>query len=177
MDERNIMILAIGNAGGNIIDTIRREAKSSELKAAKYVYADCDERDLHRHNADTSQSTLLKNENEAFPAEIFKGVENLVIVAGLGGNTAAEFTELAAAAAKDSAVKSLIVVATMPFHFERENRISSATLAVQRLSELEDVKTVVFNNDDLMSKYPNLNFFNAFETADKEIMHIIENLT
>ena len=106
-----------------------------------------------------------------------RGGENLVIVAGLGGKTATKFTALAATAAKDSGVKSVNVVATVPFHFEGENRISSAALAAQRLSELEEVKTVVFNNDDLMSKYPNLNFFNAFETADKEIMHIIENLT
>lgn len=94
-------------------------------------------------------------------------------MSGLGGKTATKFTELVAIAANGSAVKSINVVATIPFHVEGENRISYASLAAQSLSELEDVKTEVFNNEDLMSKYPDLNFFNAFETADKEIMHII----
>lgn len=175
MEERNMMILAIGNAGGNIIDTIRRESKSTNLNASRHTYADCDECDLHRHNTDNSQSILLNYDNDAFPAEIFNGIAKLVIVAGLGGETGTKFTELAAAA-YESGVKSVDIVATVPLQFEGPDRISYATLAAQRLAELNDVKTVIFNNEDLMSKYSDLNFFNAFDTADIEIMHIIEKL-
>lgn len=170
------MILAIGNAGGNILDTIRRETKSTDLKAARYVYADLDKRDLHRQNMGNSLSVLLNYHNKSFPTEILDGIGKLVIVAGLGGETATKFTELAANAAKESGLKSVNVVATLPFKFEGEDRISCASLTAQRLSELEDVKTVIFNNADLMSKYSDLNFFNAFETADIEIMHLIESL-
>lgn len=176
MEKSKTMNLAIGNAGGNIIDTIRREAKNTDLKVPKYVYADCDEQDLHRHNTDNSQSILLNYNNEAFPAEIFDGIANLVIVAGLGGKTATKFAELAAVVAKKSGVKYVNVIAAIPFQFEGMDKISFATSAAQRLSELKDVKTILFNNEDLMNKYPDLNFFNAFDAADLEMMHIAANL-
>ena len=35
---------------------------------------------------------------------------------------------------------------------------------------------IVFNNEDLMNKYLDLNFFNAFEAADLEMMDIAANL-
>lgn len=129
MEEGNMMILSIGNAGGNIIDTLCREAKSTGLKASRYVYGDRDERDLHGHNAENSQSILLNYDNEVFPTEIFHGIEELVIVAGLGGKTATKFTELAAATAKDTGVQAINVVATIPFHFEGHDKISYAILA------------------------------------------------
>lgn len=78
MEERNMTILAIGNAGVNIIDTICRKAEDTDFKAAMYGYADCDERDLHKHNTDISQSILLNYDNEAFPAEIFDGINSLL---------------------------------------------------------------------------------------------------
>lgn len=97
-----------------------------------------------------------------------------MIVSGLGGKTATKFTELAAIAAKDAGVDSVNVVATIPFIFEGDNRVRLATSAAQRLTEIAGVNVTVFNNEDLTAKYPDLNFLNAFELADKEIMQIIE---
>ena len=39
------MLLAIGNAGGNIVETIRKESENTALKEIRYVFADCDEND------------------------------------------------------------------------------------------------------------------------------------
>lgn len=84
--------------------------------------------------------------------------------------------ELAAIAAKDSGIDNVIVVATIPFVFEGDNRLQYAVSAAQRLSAIDGLKLSVFNNEDLMTKYSNLNFFNAFGAADKEISDIIANL-
>ncbi|MDE7450414.1 MAG: hypothetical protein K2M72_09425 [Paramuribaculum sp.] len=170
------MLLAIGNAGGNIIDTMRQKIENAELKGAEYVLVDCEESDLSNHTSGDCKSTLLDYNSDEFPVEIFDGIGKLVIVAGLGGKTATKYVELAATTAKVAGVKSINVVVTLPFHFEGEERISIATSAAQRLSELKDVKTILFNNEDLMNKYPDLNFFNAFEAADLEMMYIAANL-
>lgn len=90
-------------------------------------------------------------------------------MSGLGGKTATKFTELAAIAAKNAGVDSVNVVTTVPFIFEGNNRINRATSAVKRLSEINGVNISVFNNEDMMKKYPDVNFFNVFKAADKEI--------
>lgn len=168
------MLLAIGNAGGNILETIRRESKHTALKDARYVFADCDVSDLSKHDSDGCSSILLNFENMPFPTDIFENVEKLVIVSGLGGKTATKFTELAAMAAKDVGVGSVNVVSTIPFIFEGDNRVRLATSAAQRLAEIGGVNVSIFNNEDLLAKFPNLDFFNAFEAVDREIMQIIE---
>lgn len=168
------MLLAIGNAGGNILETIHRETKHVALKDARYVFADCDATDLSKHDADGCSITLLDAGSETFPTDIFACVDKLTIVSGMGGKTGTKFTELAATAAKESGIDSVKVVATLPFIFEGENRIKLAVSAARRLAEIGGVNVTVFNNEDLPAKYPDLNFFNAFELADKEILLIIE---
>lgn len=171
----NTMILAIGNAGGNIVDVFRRDTKHIGLKDARYVFADCDEGDLKRHGSEGA-IILLEHTNESFPERVFKDAGRLVIVAGLGSKTGTRFAKLAAQAAIDAGVGKVAVIATTPFIFEGENRVKAAVEAADSLAAINRLNVSVFNNEELMSKYPDLNFFNAFETADKEIGGIISNL-
>lgn len=170
------MLLAIGNAGGNILRAIRRETKSVALKEAQYVFADCDANDLSKLDSDGCSTILLDPDCGSFPTGIFAGVEKLVIVSGLGGKTATKFTESAAIAANGAGVDCVNVVATIPFLFEGETRVKLATSAARRLAGIGGVNVTVFNNEELSAKYPDLNFFNAFELADKEFLQIIEKL-
>lgn len=170
------LILAIGNAGGNIVKAIGQETKLSELKNVWYVFADCNEDDLRKHEATGVNTVLFESGSDSFPVDVFKDATKLIIVVGLGGQTGTKFVELAAIAAKDAGVEDIKVVATIPFIFEGEDKLQYAVSAAQRLSAIGGLKLSVFNNDELMTKYPDLNFFNAFETADKEIGNIISKL-
>ena len=98
------------------------------------------------------------------------------IVAGLGGKTGTRFAKLAAQAAIDAGVGKVAVIATTPFIFEGENRVKAAVEVADSLAAINGLNVSVFNNEELMSKYPDLNFFNAFETADKEIGGFISTL-
>lgn len=169
-------VLAIGNAGGNILESICMQKKNTSLEEICYVFVDSDENDLCRHKVDSCKNILIDKVDEVFPNDILCGVEKLVIVAGLGGQTATKFTELAIKTAKDAGVNTINVVVTLQFIFEGEIRVKLAKEAVQRLSEIEDVEIVIFNTEDLIVKYPDLNFFNAFETVDKEIKQVIKNI-
>lgn len=170
------MLLALGNAGSNILETIRRETKHTALKDARYVFADCDAKDLSKHEAEGCSTIHLDFGSESFPTDIFTGVEKLVIVSGLGGITATKFAELAATAAKDAGVNCVNIVVTIPFIFEGEKRVRLAISAAQRIAEICGVNVTVFNNKDLLAKHPNLNFLNAFEAADKEIKGVISDM-
>ena len=156
------MILAIGNAGGNIVGTIRKQTEQAMLKEAKYIFADCDESDLKKHEADDSQLILLNTDKYEVPGKIFNGVEKLVIIAGLGGKTGTKYAELAAKYAIDADIASVNVIATFPFVFEGDNRINLASSAARKLTDINSVNVTIFNNEELLAKYPDLNFFNAF---------------
>lgn len=172
----NILILAIGNAGGNIIDAIRGETKHGELRNAMFVFADSNEEDLEKREAAGVKIVHLDPYSDSFPADVFKDVAKLIIVVGLGGKTGTKFAKPAAIAAKEAGVEDIKVVATIPFIFEGDNRLQYAVSAAQRLSAVNGLKLSVFNNQELTMKYPELNFFNAFEAVDKEIINIISTL-
>lgn len=119
---------------------------------------------------------LLDTCSDSFPADVFKDAAKLIIVVGLGGHTGTKFVELAAIAAKEAGVDEINVVVTIPFIFEGDNRLQYAVSATQRLSTITGLQLSVFNNEELMMKYPDLNFFNAFEAADNEMRDIISEL-
>lgn len=170
------MILAIGNAGGNIVEAISRDSKLSEQNNVQYVFADCNDDDLKKREAAGRKIVLLDSCSDSFPADVFKDVLKLIIVVGLGGRSGTKFVELAAIAAKEAGVEDIKVVATTPFKFEGDNRFQYAVSAAQRLSAINGLQLSVLNNEELMTKYPDLNFFNAFEAADKEIINTIVDI-
>lgn len=171
-----VMFLAIGNAGGNIIEAIRRETKHGELRNAMFVFADSNEEDLKKHKATGGKVVPLDSCSDSFPVDAFKDASKLIILGGLGGQTGTKFVELAAIAAKEAGVDEIKVVVTIPFIFEGNNRLQYAVSATQRLSTITGLQLSVFNNEELMTKYPDLNFFNAFEAADNEMRDIISEL-
>lgn len=170
------MILAIGNAGGNIVEAISRDSKLSEQNNVQYVFADCNDDDLKKREAVGGKIILLDLCSDSFQVDAFKDVSKLIIIVGLGGQTGTKFVELAATEAKEAGVEDIKVVATIPFIFEGDNRLQYAVSTAQRLSAINGLNLSVFNNQELTTKYPELYFFNAFETADKEIINTIVDM-
>lgn len=150
----NTVVLAIGNAGGNIAESIRREVKGTPLESARYVFADTSAEDLQRHEGEGKVTICLRHEDDSFPQDVFVGVGRLIIVAGLGGRTATKFLVLAVEAAKACGVASIIVVATMPFAFEGRRHIERAMSAAKRIFQVEGVSFFALNNQDLLERYP-----------------------
>lgn len=170
------MLLAIGNAGGNIVEMIRKESENVALKEAKYIFADCDETDLKNHEDEDCQLIYLNTDKSELPDGIFDGIEMVVIVAGFGGKTGTKYAELAAKSAVDAGVTSVNVIATLPFVFEGDSHVQLATSAARKLSDINGVNVTVFKNEELLAKYPDLNFFNSFEAADKEIGNLVQKV-
>lgn len=172
----NTMILAIGNAGGNIVEALRRDTKRAGLKDARYVFADCDVEDLKKHVTSECHIIPLDSDQTEFPNVDFKGIDKLFIVAGLGGITGTTFTELAASGAVSAGVKTVAVIATLPFCLEGEKRLNYAVSAARRINDIQNVRIFCLNNEDLHIKYPDLNFFKTFAMADKEVSDLLEQL-
>lgn len=173
-----MLILAIGNAGGNIAETIYRETKYTKLKEALFVFADCDENDLKKHMIYNCQLMYLhlRPDQKEFPINIFNGIESLIIIAGMGGGTGTRFVEQAALDAIRLGVKEITVVVTLPFNFEGDNRAARSVSCIERLKYIANISLIVFKNENLFDKYRNLDFFAAFNSADKDVMKVVEDV-
>ncbi|MDE5796100.1 MAG: hypothetical protein K2H75_03225 [Muribaculaceae bacterium] len=169
-----MMVLAIGNAGGNIVSTIRKETQHPRLLSAQYVFADCNETDLKNHLADDTLNLLLDSNSTCFPSVIFNEVTHLIIIAGFGGITGTKFTGLAAKAARKAGVLFINFVITTPFYFEGERRVDYAISAIKQFTDNNGI--ITFDNDDIFVKYPDENYFKSLSTIDRELMYLLEDM-
>lgn len=170
----NTTIVALGNAGGNIVDSARKTSKNTELSEAKYIFMDDDEHDLSLHDPEGKESICLSKENITKNPHLFEESERVIFVAGFGGLTSEKYLEQLVDAAVATGVRSISVIATTPFGFEGKIKIQRAVDLSKRLSEIQGLQLALYNNEDLVSKYEDLTFFNAFEIADNEIRDTIE---
>lgn len=148
MAENNTMLLAIGNAGGKILDLMRRETNHNRLKEARYAFANCNENDLYNYLTDNSQLILLDSGRDDFPEDVFDGIEKLFIIARLGGKTGTKYAELAANSARKHGVEGIVVIATLPFSFEGEKRRERSLSAAKRIQSIHGVSLVCIDNED-----------------------------
>ena len=152
-DMGKTMVLGIGNGGCNIIEMMRRVTKQPYLKEAHYVFADCDIQDLdkHRHEAECSY-ILLDDQSDNFPSEIFKDVENLMIVAGLTGFTGSKYSICAIELAHTIGVKAIRFVGITGFLFESK-RIRVAIETFQAIIKMPYVSWMRINNENFPTEY------------------------
>lgn len=76
----NTMILAIGNAGGNIVESIRRDTKHAGLKDARYVFADCNIEDLKNHVTNECLIMPLDHDQTESRARISKKLTDFTLL-------------------------------------------------------------------------------------------------
>lgn len=165
-----IMILAIGGAGCNMVETIMREASAHWVREATYLFADTDQTRLAELEKRGYQTiSLIDNEN---PCEVIKGVEKLYLLSGMGGQTGSEYVNIVADSAKAAGVHDVSAIVTTPFYFEGERKIARAKTAIESMN---GVKTMVLHNDDLLAKYADINFATAFYYADMSALKAIES--
>ena len=163
----NSVVLAIGNGGCNVADSIRKRCE--KLGDAQYMFCDTDVEDLHRHGKAGDKFIALKSDETCLADVITADVNTVLVVATLGGETGSTFAPIEAAQTKKSGAKNVI----RPFAFEGENKRARAQKAAVELSDVCD-KVILQDNEKLIADYPELNILTAFEYADKAIADSIE---
>lgn len=163
------MILAIGGAGCNMAETIKREATVHWVREASYLFADSDQSRLAELLKKGYQTCNLMSTE--IPNDRFNGVEILYILLGMGGNTGSVHVSGAVNSARSAGVKDIAAIVTTPFYFEGENKIAKA----KAIDKLNDVSTKVLHNDDLLKLYADINFATAFKYSDLEALKTIES--
>ena len=130
------------------------------------------------HNTLNNTRKATKAEQEIIQEQL-KGVDAVIVIAGLGGNTGAAVAPLLASYAINACPLS-IFVGVIPFSFEGVSRRKNANNSLQEIKEYAN-KIVLLNLDDVfVRKKAKLLITQAFEITDvilyKTIYHIYELL-
>lgn len=162
------MILAIGGAGCNMVESIMREASALWIREATYLFADTDQTRL----AELAKKGTILLTDSVFPEENLKNIKKLYLLAGLGGNTGGAYINEVAKTAIKTGINDVSAIVTTPFYFEGEGKTLKAKEAIE---SLDGIKTTILRNDDLLEKYADINFATAFNYADVAARKAIES--
>lgn len=140
-------IIAVGNAGGNIADSIREQGIG--IEDTEFVYLDTDKESLYNHGEKTDHHIHLSNAEAVkdFTDEIIEGLDMVIVTAGLGGATGSQCSASIGCAAAKAGIKTTAFV-SLPFFFEGEKKNVKAIECLERLKDVFD-EVFVQENDHL----------------------------
>lgn len=139
-------IIAVGNAGGNIADSIRKQGIG--VADTKFVYIDAESDSLSSHGKEGDDYILLTDKAEAQLRAITPDADTIIITAGLGGITGSFCAPVVAGLMKKKNVETVIAMVSFPFPFEGEKKNRSAVVAIDVLKEVCD-RIIISPNGDL----------------------------
>lgn len=160
---RQVVMIGVGGAGANIIHCFGNPSQTN----VQMVTMSLDDRlalsSPHIHyvqlgaktnrglgsGGDPAVGADAAQESEADIIQTIKGKDLVVLVTGLGGGTGSGAAPVIARIAKDLGV-FLVVIATMPFHFEGRRRQSQAEISLRELLAYSQV-LLCFENDHMES--------------------------
>lgn len=96
------------------------------------------------------------------------------ITAGMGGGTGTGAAPVVARVAREKGLLTIGIV-TIPFLFERKNKIVQAWKGVEEMRKNVDALLII-NNERLKDIYPDLNFVNAFAKADDTLTNAAKSV-
>lgn len=101
--------------------------------------------------------------------------EMVFITAGMGGGTGTGAAPVVAKIAKECGMLTIGIV-TVPFLFEGDKKIVKAIEGAKEMKKHVDALLVI-NNENLISLYPDWNFFNAFGKADDTLANAAQSIS
>jgi len=186
----NIMVVGVGGAGGNTINTMKDEG----IKGVSIVAVNTDLQDLQRSKADTKiqigreitkglgagydpdKGRRSAEENLKDFEELFKNVDMVFITAGMGGGTGTGASSIIARAAKKAGALTVSVV-TLPFFWEGKQRNKIALKGVKEV-ELASDTILIIKNDNISKLYDNsLPIKKAFTCVDEVLVQATKGVS
>lgn len=170
MENRRILIVGIGNCGINILEQVARW----KLDGVKLLAINTDIESLMgfwEMNTVMTKDTLLLGEKllngmgmngdvklgkkavqerKCEIEEKLRGVEEVILISGLGGGTGTSATTKIAEIAKGLGIK-IVVMSITPFRFELKTRIEQAERCMKEIKKVADL-VLVLPNDILLHK-------------------------
>lgn len=175
-----IKVIGVGGGGSNAIKNMYKEG----IHDVTFVVCNTDKQALDSSEipiriqlgpdtckglgagADPAVGEQAAEESIEEVGNLFKdGTQMVFITAGMGGGTGTGAAPVVARVAKEMGMLTVGIV-TLPFKFERENKILKAIEGVERIAAHVDALLVI-NNERLYEMYSNLTVDEGFRVADR----------
>ena len=101
---------------------------------------------------------------DAIKTALDDGTKMLFVAAGMGGGTGPGASPIVAEVAQEMGILTVGIV-TIPFKFEKGQKIHKAMVGVAKLAKHVDALLII-NNEKLKDIYPDFSFLNAFEKSN-----------
>jgi len=187
--EANIVIIGVGGAGCNTVNTIMKVG----ITGAKAVAINTDKKHLNEINAHVKVligesitgglgaggypeigRACAEKDAHLIADALGKRPDLVFIAAGMGGGTGTGAAPVVAKIAKDKGA-IVISVVTLPFKSEGKPRMAKAAEGVKRLAEYSDTIVTIYN--DKLLRFKNLPLDEAFAVADYFLAIMVKGIT
>ncbi|MDR3218460.1 MAG: cell division protein FtsZ [Dysgonamonadaceae bacterium] len=178
-----IKVIGVGGGGGNAVTHMYKEG----ILDVNFVLCNTDSQALLKsevpvkiqlgkeiteglgagNKPEVAEKAALESKEEIRKL-LSDGTKMVFVTAGMGGGTGTGAAPIVAEVAKSLDILTIGIV-TIPFLFERGNKIIQALSGVEKMSKCVDALLVI-NNEKLREVYPDLNIFNAFKKADDTLL-------
>lgn len=180
-----IKVVGVGGGGGNAVTHMYKTG----IKDVDFVLCNTDRQAMQNSEIPTKvqighglgaggnpeEGRRIAEDNIDQIETLFSQNTRMVfITAGMGGGTGTGAAPVVARVAREKGILTIGIV-TIPFLFERRNKILKAWDGVAEMRKNVDALLII-NNERLREIYPDLNFVNAFEKADETLTNAAKSV-
>lgn len=180
-----IKVIGVGGGGGNAVSHMYKTG----ITDVEFVLCNTDRQAMVKSEIPTKvqigkglgaggnpeEGRRIAEDNIEQIESIFDNNTRMVfITAGMGGGTGTGAAPVVARVARDKGLLTIGIV-TIPFLFERINKIKLAWQGVEEMRKNVDALLII-NNERLREIYPDLNFMNAFAKADDTLTNAAKSV-
>ncbi len=180
-----IKVIGVGGGGGNAVSHMYKTG----IKDVDFVLCNTDRQAMAKSEIPTKvqigkglgaggnpeEGRRIAEENLSQIETLFESNTRMVfITAGMGGGTGTGAAPVVARVARERGILTIGIV-TIPFLFERRNKIVQAWKGVEEMRKNVDALLII-NNERLREIYPDLNFINAFAKADDTLTNAAKSV-
>ena len=177
-----IKVIGVGGGGSNAVKNMYREG----IHDVTFVLCNTDRQALASSDIpvkiqlgrETTKGLGAGNDPEVARLAAEESIEDIralfqdetqmvFITAGMGGGTGTGAAPVVARVAKEMDILTVVIV-TIPFKFERQNKIVQALKGVEAIAKNVDALLVI-NNERLLETYPNLPVKEGFRMVDQTL--------
>ena len=175
VEDSLIKVVGVGGGGGNAVNYLYQQG----IKDVTFLVCNTDKQAMSKLSVPAKLQLgpglgaggkpevacqYAEQSRDAIKIALSDGTKMLFVAAGMGGGTGTGASPIVAEVAQEMGILTVGIV-TIPFKFEKGQKIHKAMVGVAKLAKHVDALLII-NNEKLKDIYPDFSFLNAFEKSN-----------
>lgn len=184
-EDSLIKVVGVGGGGGNAVNYMYKQG----IKDVTFLICNTDKMALGKMSVPAKLQlgpglgaggepekarAYAEESREHIREALNDDTKMLFITAGMGGGTGTGASPIVAEVAQEMGILTVGIV-TIPFAFEKGQKIRKAMIGVATLAKHVDALLII-NNEKLKDIYPDLTIFNAFDKANDVVANAARSI-